>query len=86
MERYPSVFQEMIRYVFPKGEAKDGYTEEEIMRLMNHINSYPRKKWTDSPHGFVYKDLQPGDRNSPGAEKGPIRFYQPNAGIIKVMK
>ena len=44
LERYPSVFQEMIRYVFPKGEAKDGYTEEEIMRLMNHINSYPRKK------------------------------------------
>ena len=36
---------EFIRYVIPKGEAKDEYTEEEIMRLMNHIGSYPRKKW-----------------------------------------
>lgn len=36
---------EFIRYVIPKGEAKDEYTEEEIVRLMNHIGSYPRKKW-----------------------------------------
>ncbi len=36
---------EFIRYVLPKGEAKDEYTEEEIERLMNHIGSYPRKKW-----------------------------------------
>lgn len=36
---------EFIRYVIPKGEAKDEYTEEEIMRLMDHIGSYPRKKW-----------------------------------------
>lgn len=36
---------EFIRYVIPKGEAKDEYTEEEIERLMNHIGSYPRKKW-----------------------------------------
>ena len=35
---------EFIRYVIPKGEAKDEYTEEEIERLMNHIGSYPRKK------------------------------------------
>lgn len=37
--------KKMIRYVIPKGEAEDEYTEEEIIRLMNHINSYSRKKW-----------------------------------------
>ena len=36
---------EFIQYVIPKGETKDKYTEEESMRLMNHINSYLRKKW-----------------------------------------
>lgn len=36
---------ELIRYVVPKGNAKENYTEEEIVVLMNHVNSYPRKKW-----------------------------------------
>jgi len=36
---------ELIRYVVPKGNGKEHYTEEEIMVLMNHVNSYPRKKW-----------------------------------------
>lgn len=36
---------EFIRYVIPKGQARDSYTEEEIREMMNHINSYPRKKW-----------------------------------------
>lgn len=36
---------ELIRYVIPKGNAKNNYKEEEIVRLMNHVNSYPRKKW-----------------------------------------
>lgn len=36
---------ELIRYVIPKERAKGHYTEEEIHEMMNHINSYPRKKW-----------------------------------------
>ncbi|MDO4266788.1 MAG: IS30 family transposase [Eubacteriales bacterium] len=36
---------ELIRYIIPKNKAKEAYTEEEIKRMMNHINSYPRKKW-----------------------------------------
>ena len=36
---------ELIRYIIPKNHAKDEYTEEEIREMMNHINSYPRKKW-----------------------------------------
>ena len=37
--------QELIRYVIPKNQAKERYTKEEIREMMNHINSYPRKKW-----------------------------------------
>ena len=36
---------ELIRYVIPKNQAKERYTKEEIREMMNHINSYPRKKW-----------------------------------------
>ncbi len=36
---------ELIRYVIPKGVSMDPYSEEQITLLMNHINSYPRKKW-----------------------------------------
>ena len=47
---------EFIRYVIPKGEAKEKYSEEEIKRLMNHINSYPRKKWNGrSPYDLFVK-------------------------------
>ena len=35
---------ELIRYVIPKNQAKEHYTEEEIREMMNHINSYRRKK------------------------------------------
>lgn len=36
---------EFIRYIIPKNKGKECYTEEEIRIMMNHINSYPRKKW-----------------------------------------
>ena len=36
---------ELIRYLIPKNQAKERYTEEEIRTMTNHINSYPRKKW-----------------------------------------
>ena len=36
---------ELVRYVIPKNQAKERYTKEEIREMMNHINSYPRKKW-----------------------------------------
>lgn len=35
---------ERIRYVIPKNQSKAHYAEEEIREMMNHINSYPRKK------------------------------------------
>lgn len=36
---------EFIRYIIPKNKGKESYQEEEIRTMMNHINSYPRKKW-----------------------------------------
>jgi len=36
---------EFIRYIIPKGFSMDRYSPEQIRLMMNHINSYPRKKW-----------------------------------------
>lgn len=34
----------LIRRVIPKGVSLKGYTQDDVNLLMNHINSYPRKK------------------------------------------
>ena len=36
---------EMIRYIIPKKRSMDELTQKDITNMMNHINSYPRKKW-----------------------------------------
>lgn len=36
---------EFIRFVIPKGRSMDHLTQEKVDLMMNHINSYPRKKW-----------------------------------------
>lgn len=48
---------EYIRYVLPKGKTMDGYTQEDMTLLMNHINSTKRKglKWK-SPMELVEQD------------------------------
>ena len=38
------VNHELIRRVVPKGSNFDSLTQEDIIRMMNHINSYKRKK------------------------------------------
>lgn len=41
----------MIRRVLPKGSSFDNLTQEDVTRMMNHINSYKRKKLNDrSPY------------------------------------
>lgn len=63
---------EFIRYVIPKGEAKEEYSEEEIRRMMNHINSYPRKKWNGrSPYDLFVKIYGPETATLLGLEKVP---------------
>lgn len=48
---------EFIRYVIPQGQARDSYTEEEIREMMNHINSYPRKKWNGQAPIDLFKKI-----------------------------
>ena len=51
------VNHEMIRRILPKGTSFDGLTQEVINLMMNHINSYGRKKMnTRSPYQ-VFKSL-----------------------------
>lgn len=45
------VNHELIRRVLPKGTSFDALTQDDINRMMNHINSYKRKKLNDrSPY------------------------------------
>lgn len=49
--------QEYIRYVLPKGQSFNGYTQEDITLLMNHINSTRRTKLGyGSPYECVSSD------------------------------
>ena len=36
---------QFIRYIIPKGKSMDDLSQEKVILMMNHINSYPRKKW-----------------------------------------
>ena len=63
---------ELIRYIIPKNHAKDEYTEEEIRKMMNHINSYPRKKWNgQAPIDLFIKIYGQETANLLGLEKIP---------------
>ena len=44
---------ELIRRVIPKGRSFNNYCQEDILIMMNHINSYGRRKLNDrSPHSM----------------------------------
>lgn len=36
---------QFIRYVIPKKKSMDELTQQQVCLMMDHINSYPRKKW-----------------------------------------
>ena len=45
------VSHELIRRVLPKGTSFDELTQDDVNRMMDHINSYKRKKLNDrSPY------------------------------------
>ena len=52
------VNHELIRRILPKGSSFDDLTQEDVNRMMDHINSYKRKKLNNrSPYeafGFYY--------------------------------
>jgi IS30 family transposase len=48
---------EMIRRVIPKGQSMDGYTQDDICLMMNHINSYGRKNLGDKSPYEIFASL-----------------------------
>lgn len=48
---------ELIRYIIPKGRAMDHLTQKDITKMMNHINSYPRKKWKGQTPIDLFKQI-----------------------------
>ena len=48
---------EFIRYVIPRGKTLNPYTQEDMTKLMNHINSIKRKKLGNKcPYELAQKD------------------------------
>lgn len=48
---------ELIRRVIPKGKTLDGYNQDDISLMMNHINSYGRKNLGDKSPYEVFASL-----------------------------
>lgn len=48
---------ELIRRVIPKGMSLDDFTQEDITKMMNHINCYPRKNLGDKTPYEVFAIL-----------------------------
>jgi len=46
---------ELIRRIIPKGTSFDNLTQEKVNLMMNHINSYSRKKLSDLPPYEIFK-------------------------------
>lgn len=44
------VNHELIRRILPKGSSFDELTQQDIILMMNHINSYKRKKLNNRSH------------------------------------
>ena len=40
----------MIRRILPKGKTFDNLTQEDVNKIMSHINSYKRKKLNNCHH------------------------------------
>lgn len=52
---------EFIRRIVPKGTSFDNYTQADINLMMNHINSYARKKLNDKSPYSVFSFLHGSD-------------------------
>lgn len=75
---------EFIRYIIPKNKGKENYTSEEIRSMMNHINSYPRKKWNGQAPIDLFKQIY-GEEVSTllGLEKIPSNSINLTPALLK---
>ncbi|MDO4157355.1 MAG: IS30 family transposase [Oscillospiraceae bacterium] len=75
---------EFIRYIITKKYPKDNYTEEEIRKMMNHINSYPRKKWNgQAPIDLFVKIYGQETATLLGLEKIPSDSIQLTPALLR---
>jgi len=70
---------ELIRRVVPKGQSFNLYIQKDISLMMNHINSYGRKKLNDRSPYSVFSFLHGIDT----LEKLGSEFISPNDVILK---
>lgn len=75
---------EFIRYIIPKNKGKDTYTAEEIRTMMNHINSYPRKKWNGQAPIDLFRQIY-GEETATllGLEKIPSGSIKLTPALLK---
>lgn len=75
---------EFIRYIIPKNKGKDRYTAEEIRTMMNHINSYPRKKWNGQAPIDLFRQIYGEEVTTLlGLEKIPSDSIQLTPALLK---
>lgn len=48
---------EMIRRIIPKGVSMDGFSQNDISKMMSHINSYPRKSLGGQTPCHVFESM-----------------------------
>ena len=70
---------ELIRRVIPKGTSMDDLSQYDIIKLMSHINSYPRKKLGDKTPYEVFSTLYGEDT----LKKLGIRFISPDEVTLR---
>lgn len=70
---------EFIRRIIPKGRSFDEFTQDDINIMMNHINSYRRRKLNDSSAMDVFSFLHGNDV----IQKLGITPVEPNKIILK---
>lgn len=72
------VNHELIRRIIPKGRSMDNLTQDKIDKMMNHINSYSRKKLGDRTPFEVFKFIY-GDK---AVEKLNLKPVKPDEVMI----
>jgi len=64
---------EFFRYLAPKGKSFDSFTQSDMIRAGNHINSYPRKRWNWQAPVDVFKSIYGEEITKKlGLEKVPL--------------
>lgn len=75
---------EFIRYVIPKGTSMDNLTQNDITKLINHINSLTRPSLNNStPYDLAQILLDKSVLKKLNLEKVPAKEIQLNQKLLK---